>query len=59
VSLRRWSRGLGVNYRTILERIKRGLSFPQAVEHPLTAPWPKTRCRGRGEAGSPTAAGGG
>jgi len=49
MSLRRWSKELGINYRTVLERIKRGLSFAEAVEHPLKAPLPNKRVRRRRE----------
>ena len=47
MSLRRWSQELGVNYRTVLDRIKRGLSFSEAVQHPLKAPLPQKRVRYR------------
>jgi hypothetical protein len=30
-----WSRELGINYRTLLQRVNRGLSLAEAVEHPL------------------------
>jgi hypothetical protein len=33
MSLWAWSKELGFNYRTVLQRINRGLSFEEAIEH--------------------------
>jgi hypothetical protein len=35
--LSQWSRHLKINYRTLLARINKGLTFQEAVEHPLGA----------------------
>jgi len=47
MSLRRWSQQLDLNYRTMLARIKRGLTFAEALEHPyktrLPTPSPTAR----------------
>ena len=33
MSLHAWSKKLGINYRTLLQRIRRGLSFSEAIAH--------------------------
>ena len=35
MSLTFWSKCLGIKYRTLLQRINRGLSFAEAIEHKL------------------------
>lgn len=39
--LSRWAKELGLNYTTLVARINRGLSFVEAIGHPLAAPLPK------------------
>jgi hypothetical protein len=41
--LSQWARHLNINYRTLLARINKGLSFEEAVEHPLGASLKKKR----------------
>ena len=36
-----WAKELGLNYRTLVARINRGLSFLEAIEHPVGASLPK------------------
>jgi hypothetical protein len=47
MSLFAWARVLGINYRTLLGRMNRGLTFVQAVKHkkgaPLPRPWTMRR----------------
>jgi hypothetical protein len=40
MSLSAWAKELGLTYRTLIARINRGLSFVEAIEHPLRAPLP-------------------
>jgi hypothetical protein len=41
MSLWAWSRELGVNYRTLFQRINRGLTFAEAVSHKFYGRLPK------------------
>jgi hypothetical protein len=41
MSLWAWSKKLGMNYRTLLQRVNRGLSFEEAIRHKLHGPLPK------------------
>jgi hypothetical protein len=41
MALPAWAQELGLNYRTLVARINRGLSFVEAIEHPLGAALPK------------------
>ena len=41
MSLAAWSRELKINYRTLRARLNRGLSFEEAVTHPLRGRFPK------------------
>ena len=41
MSLTLWSKHLGINYRTLLQRVNRGLSFEEAIEHPYYGRLPK------------------
>ena len=47
LSLYAWARELDINYRTLHARIKRGLSFEEAVEHSFNARLPGKRSRRR------------
>ena len=41
MSLHAWSKKLGINYRTLLQRINRGLSFSEAIAHPYQGRLPE------------------
>ena len=41
MSLTSWSKHLGINYRTLLQRVNRGLSFEEAIEHKFYGRLPK------------------
>ena len=41
MSLTLWSKHLGINYRTLLQRVNRGLSFAEAIEHKFDGRLPK------------------
>ena len=41
MSLNAWAKETGVNYRTLLQRINRGLSIAEAIEHPHYGKLPK------------------
>ena len=42
MSLLAWSTRLGIKYRTLLQRINRGLSFEEAIEHKFYGRLPKS-----------------